>query len=236
MNKAILLILSASGVLAAVASPFLAERQIYKVPCGDQGKKDCGVGCIDLSWTCCPSGDGGCPSTSVCFLGSNGEYGCCPRGTVCEGAGGASTDASTSTIVVTGEGETSTIVSVSTATDDYQVPTDTTTSVAPEEPTTTVPAVGYTTATPSSVFTTTYPVESSTKTGELSTKSEELSTETQTYVQPATTPEPIIPTPGSNGTKPTGTTTSASVIVNGAASYGINVAGGLLAGVAALLI
>ncbi|KAK7408385.1 hypothetical protein QQX98_009425 [Neonectria punicea] len=235
MNKFIILALSATGALAAVSSPFLAERQLYKVPCSDQGQKDCGDGCIDLSWTCCPGGDGGCPSTSVCFLGNNGEYGCCPRGTTCEGAGGASTDASTSTIVVTGEGETSTIVSESTATDDYEAPSDTTTSVPVEESTTVVPPE-YTTAIPTSL-TTIYPANPSTKTEEPNTESEEPQTETQTYVQPVTTPGPLIPTPGYNGTKPTGTTASATTaIVNGAVSYGINVAGGLLAGVAALLI
>jgi hypothetical protein len=59
--------------------------------CAEQGQKDCGSDCIDLSWTCCPDKLGGCAATEFCELGSNNQYGCCPNGEVCAGNGGAST-------------------------------------------------------------------------------------------------------------------------------------------------
>jgi hypothetical protein len=56
--------------------------------CASQGQKDCGSDCIDLSWTCCPDGSGGCASTEYCAIGSNNQYSCCPNGQVCTGGGG----------------------------------------------------------------------------------------------------------------------------------------------------
>lgn len=55
-------------------------------------QKECGTGCIPLSYTCCSDGLGGCPPSQYCV--SNG---CCPRGKICSGGGGLSIDYSTST-------------------------------------------------------------------------------------------------------------------------------------------
>jgi len=102
MNKIFLFALSATGVLAAYRSPLLAARQVVAIPCSDQGLKDCGTGCIQQDWTCCPSKAGGCPPTAYCDVGTNGEYGCCPNGSQCGGDGGANTRGMTSTIVIPG--------------------------------------------------------------------------------------------------------------------------------------
>ncbi|KAJ4198344.1 hypothetical protein FALCPG4_001918 [Fusarium falciforme] len=102
MNKIFLFALSATGVLAANRSPLLAVRQVVTIPCSDQGLKDCGTGCIQQDWTCCPSKAGGCPPTAYCDVGANGEYGCCPNGSQCGGDGGANTRGMTNTIVVPG--------------------------------------------------------------------------------------------------------------------------------------
>jgi hypothetical protein len=231
MNKFLLLTLSATGVFAAASNAFLPERAVYQVPCADQGKKDCGSGCIDASWTCCPDGAGGCPSDASCYLGTNGEYGCCPDGESCAGDGGATTNAYTNTIY--GPGKTSTVYGESTlTTQGYEKP--------PKE-TESVPVYTSTAA----VETITTPVEETTpgspeQPSYSFSEPETLQTETQTYAQPTTTAGPIIPTSagyGNNGTVPVQTTPAATPpIVNGAASYGVNVVGGLLAGVAALLI
>jgi len=56
----------------------------------DPGDKVCGSYCIPSNYTCCPDLQGGCAtSTTVCQLGNNGVYGCCPIGDVCTGDGGA---------------------------------------------------------------------------------------------------------------------------------------------------
>lgn len=102
MNKLFLFTLSVTGALAANRSPLLAVRQVVTVPCSDQGLKDCGTGCIQQDWTCCPSRAGGCPPTAYCDVGANGEDGCCPNGTRCGGDGGANTRGMTSTIAIPG--------------------------------------------------------------------------------------------------------------------------------------
>ncbi|KAJ4010591.1 hypothetical protein NW752_005266 [Fusarium irregulare] len=113
MNKIVLIALSASGALAAVqyspSFPLLAVRQVVEVPCADQGLKDCGTGCIQEDWTCCPSQAGGCPPTAYCEVGTNSQYGCCPNGSVCNGEGGGSTRAETNTLTLAG-GDTTTVV------------------------------------------------------------------------------------------------------------------------------
>ncbi|KAI5465368.1 hypothetical protein BGZ63DRAFT_399843 [Mariannaea sp. PMI_226] len=200
MNKLLLITLAATRAYAGISPALLAEREIVKVPCNEEGQKDCGDGCIDLTWTCCPDGSGGCPSTEYCVLGSNGQYGCCPKGETCQGNGGATTDRHTNTIIVS---DTSSIVGETTTTKEA-------------EPTT-APA----------------------ETTEEATSSEHatLQTQTHTNILPNTTPAGV-PTPSSNGTKPGQTTTAhtTSTVINGAASYSMNMIGGLLAGVAALMI
>jgi len=107
MKKFLLIALSATGVLAVQYSPsfpLLAVRQVVEVPCADQNLKDCGTGCIQLDWTCCPSRAGGCPPTAYCEVGTNQQYGCCPNGSICNGEGGGTTRADTTTIVQGGGG------------------------------------------------------------------------------------------------------------------------------------
>ncbi|RKL17877.1 hypothetical protein BFJ68_g4142 [Fusarium oxysporum] len=107
MKKFLLIALSATGILAVQYSPsfpLLAVRQVVEVPCADQNLKDCGTGCIQLDWTCCPSRAGGCPPTAYCEVGTNQQYGCCPNGSICNGEGGGTTRADTTTIVQGGGG------------------------------------------------------------------------------------------------------------------------------------
>lgn len=65
--------------------------------------KECGIYCIDDTYTCCPDLQGGCAASDYCTLGDNGEYGCCEDGEICTGDGGATqtttfSDYDTSTI------------------------------------------------------------------------------------------------------------------------------------------
>jgi hypothetical protein len=113
MNKILLLALSASAALASVqyspSFPLLAVRQVVEVPCSEQNLKDCGTGCIQQDWTCCPSKAGGCPPTAYCEVGTNQQYGCCPNGSICNGDGGGTTRGSTDTLTLAG-GDTTTVV------------------------------------------------------------------------------------------------------------------------------
>lgn len=88
MNKLFAAGLLASTALAAGTSPVLKGRQLVEIPCSESGMQDCGDGCIDLGWTCCPSGDGGCGPGFYC----HSEGGCCPDGEVCQGDGGVITE------------------------------------------------------------------------------------------------------------------------------------------------
>ncbi|KAM0339441.1 hypothetical protein ACHAPQ_001701 [Fusarium lateritium] len=113
MNKIMLLALSASVALASVqyspSFPLLAVRQVVEVPCSEQNLKDCGTGCIQQDWTCCPSKAGGCPPTAYCEVGTNQQFGCCPNGSICNGNGGGTTRGSTDTLTLAG-GDTTTVV------------------------------------------------------------------------------------------------------------------------------
>ncbi|KAM0238901.1 hypothetical protein ACHAP5_008536 [Fusarium lateritium] len=113
MNKIMLLALSASAALASVqyspSFPLLAVRQVVEVPCSEQNLKDCGTGCIQQDWTCCPSKAGGCPPTAYCEVGTNQQFGCCPNGSICNGNGGGTTRVSTDTLTLAG-GDTTTLV------------------------------------------------------------------------------------------------------------------------------
>ncbi|KAF7564031.1 hypothetical protein G7046_g116 [Stylonectria norvegica] len=238
MNKLLLTTLFATGAFAIFGSPLLQERQLITIPCEEQGLKDCGEGCINLSWTCCPSGAGGCGPTEYCNLASNGQYNCCPRGRVCDGPGGATTFRSTNTVLIPGEtstvpgdtttfpGETSTIPGetttiVSTTTLPGGSSTIISTSTATLEPTTINEPPSSSTLPPSS----TVVVPPSTYT----------TTIHSTMTQPSATPIPL-PTPIDNGTS---TSTSSIAIINAGAANGYsssNMVVGLLAGAAALLI
>jgi hypothetical protein len=143
MYKLVLFLgLTVSTTFAAQSSPSspLYSRQLVPIPCSEQGEKDCGTGCIPLTYTCCPDRAGGCPASAVCWLGTNGRYGCCPLGLVCDGPGGASTRASTITSTITRDvtiGSTSTSTQTvgppavsTTSTSTTSTPIDTTTSTS----------------------------------------------------------------------------------------------------------
>ncbi|OAA50345.1 hypothetical protein NOR_00795 [Metarhizium rileyi] len=154
--KRFVLLAFASGSLAALfEASGLLTRDTTQVACSDLGRKSCGAVCIEQSQTCCPDQAGGCPVGSVCWLGDNGKYGCCPVGKTCEGPGGSditsetvtapgSTSTSTSTIpdltlpaptttlqvdTFTGETSTSETVSSETITTSVTVPAGTITPV-----------------------------------------------------------------------------------------------------------
>ncbi|KAH8746938.1 hypothetical protein F5883DRAFT_252739 [Diaporthe sp. PMI_573] len=95
--KSTIFALLTTGALAAMKPHALFSRQVRS----EYGQKDCGEGRIPLSYTCCPDQSSGCPATEQCWLGTNGQYGCCPLGETCSGPGGANTQisftASTST-------------------------------------------------------------------------------------------------------------------------------------------
>lgn len=55
----------------------------------DFSEKVCGNWCIDITYTCCPDQEGGCPLDERCQMGDNGKYGCCPIGEICVGDGGS---------------------------------------------------------------------------------------------------------------------------------------------------
>lgn len=74
------------------ASLQVLKRQGSLIPCSQQGMKDCGTSCIDLTDTCCPDRAGGCAVGTYCSLGSNGEYGCCRTGRTCVGPGGVNSE------------------------------------------------------------------------------------------------------------------------------------------------
>ncbi|KAB8267997.1 hypothetical protein BDV30DRAFT_22450 [Aspergillus minisclerotigenes] len=99
----------ATTALAADRTPALVARQVVELPCSYQGEKECGSGCIPLSYTCCPNNLGGCPLGSYCD-----GLGCCPNGKTCTGPGGVSTRPG-STITVTNS-LTNTLTSTSTST------------------------------------------------------------------------------------------------------------------------
>lgn len=241
MNKFLLVALSATSVVAVgvgMSSPsFLVPRQLVKIPCAEEGLADCGQGCIDIGWSCCPSQDRGCPPTSYCVLGSNGEYGCCDNGKICVGEGGASTLRRTETLTntLTVPGETSTIVQEST------------TTLQPEESTestTVVKLTSTTVLTLSDTFTVTYESTTSMETtikGSLTSATPvPLPTPVSSGGSSMATPIPL-PTPVSSGGggSPAATTTSIAIVSQGAANGyapGNGIVGGLLAGALALLI
>lgn len=154
MLKLLTLALSATGALAALraGTPSLLGRgdSGELLPCSAQGQKDCGKGCIDLGWTCCPDGAGGCGPSDVCNMGNNGQYNCCPRGKVCDGPGGVTTHDGktlTSTIVST---QTVTSAATKTVTVSSQPPPASSSSVVSppvSKPTTSTPPVSKPTTT-----------------------------------------------------------------------------------------
>lgn len=64
--------------------------------CASIGELPCGTGCMLAGDTCCPDGSGSCAAGQVCWLGTNGQYGCCPAGETCDGPGYAGNTATTS--------------------------------------------------------------------------------------------------------------------------------------------
>jgi hypothetical protein len=64
--------------------------------CASAGELPCGTGCMFIGDTCCPDGSGSCAVDQVCWLGTDGQYGCCPVGETCDGPGGVGNTAATS--------------------------------------------------------------------------------------------------------------------------------------------
>lgn len=141
--KASLFTLAATGALASYHAPLLIERQ---TSCESEGYKTCGDGCILPSWTCCPREDGGCPSGSECFVGSNDKTGCCLYGDCSDLPGGVNTD------TVVGPGQTSTIRETSTSTQETtysaSLPITTLSTTFPSDDSTTVPPAPWPTPVP----------------------------------------------------------------------------------------
>ncbi|KAL4726394.1 hypothetical protein ACLX1H_007075 [Fusarium chlamydosporum] len=209
MNRILLLAIFASGALANVqyspSFPLLAVRQVVEVPCADQNLKDCGTGCIQTDWTCCPSKAGGCPPTAYCEVGGNSEYGCCPNGSVCNGDGGGSTRGTTNTLTL-GGGETTTVVQsgANTAATESPILEGSSTAVIVPPP--------VDTASP------TAPAEAS----------------SVPPVLPNPAPQPVVP--GTPGVPVIPVPTPSSVIVNGGTSNRYSLFGGIVAGVAAIVL
>ena len=91
MKSTILLLTLSLATGSALASLPLGLRPRQQGSCAQEEMADCGAGCVPLTYTCCPDGSGGCPTTAVCVLADNGEYGCCPLDEECSGPGGATT-------------------------------------------------------------------------------------------------------------------------------------------------
>lgn len=229
--KFLLVALSATSVAAVgmgMSNPsFIVPRQLVKIPCSEEGLATCGDGCINIGWSCCASQDRGCPPTAYCVLGTNGEYGCCDKGKICVGEGGATTLRRTETLTntLTVPSETSTVVQESTTT---LQPEDTT------ESTTVVKQTSTTVITLSDTFTVTY---------ESTTSIETTIKGSLTTATPVPLPTPVSSQGSSSGSSPTApppaaTTTSIAIVNAGAANgySGNGILGGLIAGVLALLI
>ena len=103
LSSLLLLPMLTVTVIGSQSTPLLFRRQT-QAQCSDIGQKTCGDFCIDLTDICCPDASGGCPITTYCTLGDNGQYGCCDIGKKCVGDGGVDT----STIFTDLPGTTST--------------------------------------------------------------------------------------------------------------------------------
>lgn len=153
----LLVLFLAVPALANLAPAGLLKRQS---DCVGAGYKTCGDGCIPITWTCCPKEDGGCPASSYCDIGDNGETACCLNGFQCTGDGGVSTDYNTYTSFIPSTiEETSTIVE-DTTTYSASLPiltltTETETETATETESSSVPPVDLPSPIPSGNGTTT---------------------------------------------------------------------------------
>ncbi|RGP67061.1 gpi anchored serine-threonine rich [Fusarium longipes] len=203
MNKFLIIALSTSGAIASMqyspSFPLLSVRQVVEVPCSEQNLKDCGTGCIQQDWTCCPSQKGGCPPTAYCDVGTNAQYGCCPNGSVCNGEGGGSTRGSTDTLTLVG-GDTTTVVQPGASQAETSAPVleGSSTAVIVPPADTSVPPI--------------LPVPSD-------------SAVPLPVPVPETPGVPVVPVP-----------TPSSVIVNGGSSNRYSLFGGIVAGVAAIVL
>ncbi|KAK0373902.1 GPI anchored serine-threonine rich protein [Colletotrichum limetticola] len=161
LKKLLVLALPALALAEEAFSPL--KRQIVEIPCSESGRKDCGDGCIPLTYTCCPDQQGGCPLTSTCWLGNNGQYACCPIGKQCVGPGGVNTEPGstvTSTLFFTEsipDEKTSTSFFASTSTATFTLTseigtTSAETSLVPK-PTTSLPAPPVVSNTPTTTAT-----------------------------------------------------------------------------------
>lgn len=86
----LLFLFSTFSIAAETPLKVLVGRQTGT--CAEINEVDCGAVCIPIGWTCCPDGSGGCSAQEQCWLGDNGQYGCCPLGETCAGPGGSQTN------------------------------------------------------------------------------------------------------------------------------------------------
>lgn len=143
-------LLAGTAGAASAGKALVARQDEQLLPCTDV-----------VGVNCCGDGTSYCPLTRTCYLGTNGEYGCCPIGRVCSGPGNEVTD-----VVVTGGEPTETPVPDPT----YEPPTET-----PDYPTETP---DYPTETPD------YPTETPpypTESPPYPTETPPYETETPTY-------------------------------------------------------
>src|SRR5947207_5452564 len=87
---------SATGVATTPTAPAASSAptssiSISPASCASVGKLPCGTGCMWSGDTCCPDGSGSCSAGEVCWLDTNGNYGCCPAGETCTGSVSSST-------------------------------------------------------------------------------------------------------------------------------------------------
>lgn len=118
MYKSIVL-LTTAAIAVAQASSFspILRRQTVELSCTESGLKDCGSGCIEIGYTCCPDLSAGCPATEYCT-----DVGCCPLGEVCVGGGGVFTEPGetiTETVDLPEETAIATIPEVETSTSEF---------------------------------------------------------------------------------------------------------------------
>ncbi|KAL5610416.1 hypothetical protein FOBRF1_006533 [Fusarium oxysporum] len=204
MNRLLLIALTATGATASTNN--MLVRQLSKATCQDV--VEAGLG--GQGWTCCKDGTTPCAPGQYCSLGeSDVEWACCPNGKICGNQiGNGGTISKTTVLTPTYVDETPKTTTA------VEYPVETTSVVA--EPPKDTSSAAY------------EPPKDTT----LDVVEPPNPTESSVYVPPVTTVVPVVPTPGSNGTKPDTTL----IATAGGSLTAPNVLGGLLAGALALLI
>jgi hypothetical protein len=95
---------AASSPTAAATTPVPTSSSLAG-SC-DIGELPCGTGCMLTGDICCPDGSGSCAAGQVCWLNTDGQYGCCPAGETCDGSGYAGNTAAASSYTSNYAGDT----------------------------------------------------------------------------------------------------------------------------------